>query len=1180
MSENRSQLHKDTKKAHGTKAKRKDSLLSYMTHMPSDMPSVGIQIPEGYHQMPDGSIMADSEHYQEGGQTNAEKAIAIRPFPRYNNPADSSDVSTVVMNAETFDGKNWYGFPSIFPKEGNASSGDPKDWLDFGDDKRGAYEEALKRGEVFEFGEDKQAALDFGEGSWKPEEYKKYGGNNVDPYQPISKQDYLDRLAAYNDSAETNRQDILALHHDQERVKNNIENYNSFSLDGAVNLFNAGNIGSPNYETFEGQGYHEYGDPDFREFIIDGDPKVKEGRGSDGVSGVLNDGFKYWGQSFVTRPPKQEILPFDEMQMKKTVTPKKQGKTSYEEAYKNADKKKYPTLASFEKAAKEYNNPTPKAIEKEKTTKAPYKITTAPDEKLSSGISFSEDEDPDPRRMAEGIMSEEPDPRRMAIPTMSEEPRSKPLASKEQGGQIMELDDNAIEQYRKMGYVIEEIDSYAEGGDIITQGKWQYKKEGDNYLTREEGRHGEDEWITAKGHALNAIKNDIYHEGTPPQEQPAVPGQPAPQPVQQDSYITSIQKDLEAKGYDLGPTGADGILGTKTKKAMKADESGISADDYNKGIESTGVEPLTHEDIQTTKQNLKTSGRYNQYTEYESIIDPNTLKDPDYKRVLKNYDDLFMDPNSYKLKNDFARIINNTRTQVIDENGEVTYEGTPSCAKGAFNCESQYVTPLIGVTSTRGSLEEIGNISETEYSIPSKDPKEKGAKFEHNQSYDSWEIANALLGSGKGYESYKRDANVYGGGKIDYKSIPLGSVVLTTNPRSNNPYTGNRKQSRHTTSVVGFAEDGMPIIFDYGKPRRLEDLTDADHSIKQIVTPNQYKGYDYNSIQAQRAKQDKKLGINKYTPKTYTGDNLAVKWTYKGTENAVIDLAREHDIPLDTVKKMQDRVVGIGVKETNLNNMADEDLSIWSDFKVGWGDSTISNEYGKPAAKWLSNLSTESGLPAYKVYIEAEKMRDAGDTRDLQTIYDDLRETKYPEPDGKESRESSVGAFKIKDYPEFLTKKYGHTKEHLSGKSDLFEVMIGAEAALGHLTQNYEKLKVKYKDRFTDDQLLDLATIAYNSSSKPYDEDYLKYYVEESKLNDAYLRKVKAFEKKYVNNEQSSVSPMPTDNGSPAGNAYSGPLARAQPNAAEELGFMSFKGGGEVTAEDYFVNYLMNYEGR
>jgi len=64
-------------------------------------------------------------------------------------------------------------FPTLFPHKEK-----PNRWIDYsggqdkkyegrGEDIMGAYDEARKRGEVFEFGQDKKEAKKFGEGSWK-----------------------------------------------------------------------------------------------------------------------------------------------------------------------------------------------------------------------------------------------------------------------------------------------------------------------------------------------------------------------------------------------------------------------------------------------------------------------------------------------------------------------------------------------------------------------------------------------------------------------------------------------------------------------------------------------------------------------------------------------------------------------------------------------------------------------------------------------------------------------------------------------------------------------------------------------------------------------------------------------------------------------------------------------------
>jgi hypothetical protein len=97
-----------------------------------------------------------------------QKARTMRPFTMNE---EGSDPSTVRMSTETFDGKNWYSFPTIFPKEGNTGSTNPQDWIIY-DSPEEAFKEAQKRGEVFDFGSDKESALMFGEGAWKPNEFK------------------------------------------------------------------------------------------------------------------------------------------------------------------------------------------------------------------------------------------------------------------------------------------------------------------------------------------------------------------------------------------------------------------------------------------------------------------------------------------------------------------------------------------------------------------------------------------------------------------------------------------------------------------------------------------------------------------------------------------------------------------------------------------------------------------------------------------------------------------------------------------------------------------------------------------------------------------------------------------------------------------------------------------------
>ena len=72
------------------------------------------------------------------------------------------------INPSTGKPVGWVGFPSLF-QDDKPYANDQDNWVQMsGDNGWGSiYEEAKRRGEVYNFGEDKEAALAFGEGSWK-----------------------------------------------------------------------------------------------------------------------------------------------------------------------------------------------------------------------------------------------------------------------------------------------------------------------------------------------------------------------------------------------------------------------------------------------------------------------------------------------------------------------------------------------------------------------------------------------------------------------------------------------------------------------------------------------------------------------------------------------------------------------------------------------------------------------------------------------------------------------------------------------------------------------------------------------------------------------------------------------------------------------------------------------------
>tara|TARA_R100001224_G_scaffold104133_1_gene77184 strand:- start:2662 stop:9156 length:6495 start_codon:yes stop_codon:yes gene_type:complete len=82
----------------------------------------------------------------------------------YDKEGNVIGESTHLMKAEQLEDGTWVSFPSLFQNE-------DEEWIDMSEETNWMkiYEEAKRRGEVINFGDDKEAALEFGKGSWKPD---------------------------------------------------------------------------------------------------------------------------------------------------------------------------------------------------------------------------------------------------------------------------------------------------------------------------------------------------------------------------------------------------------------------------------------------------------------------------------------------------------------------------------------------------------------------------------------------------------------------------------------------------------------------------------------------------------------------------------------------------------------------------------------------------------------------------------------------------------------------------------------------------------------------------------------------------------------------------------------------------------------------------------------------------
>jgi len=105
--------------------------------------------------------------------------------------------STHLMAAEQLEDGSWVGFPTLFQDDDGTWVDKSKgNWED-------AYKEALQRGEVTNFGIDKDAAIAFGEGSWKP--VKTYVVPDPPKKQPKHGLVYKDKVLDFGDDIKTDK---------------------------------------------------------------------------------------------------------------------------------------------------------------------------------------------------------------------------------------------------------------------------------------------------------------------------------------------------------------------------------------------------------------------------------------------------------------------------------------------------------------------------------------------------------------------------------------------------------------------------------------------------------------------------------------------------------------------------------------------------------------------------------------------------------------------------------------------------------------------------------------------------------------------------------------------------------------------------------------------------------------
>jgi hypothetical protein len=482
---------------------------------------------------------------------------------------------------------------------------------------------------------------------------------------------------------------------------------------------------------------------------------------------------------------------------------------------------------------------------------------------------------------------------------------------------------------------------------------------------------------------------------------------------------------------------------------------------------------------------------------------------PDYRDFLFNTES--RDPIETKTYKD-------RKTQLADIGRK-----SKGCLAGALNCNIDILAPKLGATPTREIMKK-GDRSLPNYRIPSR-PKNSRSDYVPNTSIDAWEIHDYLRGEGLGSDFFTADENTEWSGQLpkgmDYSTIPVGAILGQGNSSGEYTDPSYGDKNRHALTVVGYSEsDGMPLVYDSGKLLRLDKVKNSGtlktgaFKFTNITVPNEYKDYTYKNFKSLKDVDAKKLALDNTEPFTYNSDKPHIQSIEKGVNRIKDHVARDLKVPTDVIEQFAKYLPGIGMQETKLGS--NEGFS-----KYSIADNVIGNKIGKKAIKWSKSLLSDvtdffkegEQVPIYKLQIEAAKKYPHAIDKQME-YYQALVEENSKKAENKSPNyKSSVGAFAIKDIPEYSKNTLGYNTRDLYGLnvSNEEELERGAEVALTHLATSFKELKKEYKNSLTDEELIDLSIVKYNNIGKTKDPDYIEHFIKNKKFTDNYLESVKGY---------------------------------------------------------------------
>lgn len=456
-----------------------------------------------------------------------------------------------------------------------------------------------------------------------------------------------------------------------------------------------------------------------------------------------------------------------------------------------------------------------------------------------------------------------------------------------------------------------------------------------------------------------------------------------------------------------------------------------------------------------------------------------------------------------------------------------------NCLAGAANYDADMVASSLGGPGFR---DYYANVSIPAYNIPTiknGDP-----------SIDSWELANVFQG-----ENLGQVVDINQNGEVNWEAFPVGTIFTTGHGynsylRQPEATTANGKTyPSHTYELVGFTRDSTgeyrPVMYDYGiLTDQFRSYMYSEHDPYYGIIPNGREQYTLANLKPRYETYLNNIASANFDNYRMLNQNSANEFAQTANPQFLAHIASQYGMPFEPAIK---RLFSIGAQESDLGytmngswakpvaqlqyNVGDGLKNFLVDARSTWADFTHADE-ADPSSIQLAydskrpyqyemeifNELNNSGAFEGKTQQEIQAMvSQALAAKKAEVQAEDMVDFGVQAPSASHNR--SHGPFQVKDDAFIdglyagMSEQYGQQPEDIS-------------RAFNKLGVIYRGLSRKYPD-LSQEQLLDLATVAWNSPSKANDENFVNVYIRDGRIGDDYLNKVK--------NAQTILYPTPQE---------------------------------------------------